>query len=175
MSAYEVVFVLKCLVYKLWMDRPIGHVMASAYRIENGLRLVLIYIGGRLDDQGMKAGIQSLMAEPDFDPTYGELIDARGIDSAITFNGMISVGAKSPFKHGTKRAFVVTELFSRGIANQYGFLSTRGGSSFRVFSSVPKAIEWLGYSTEAEAGQILTTFAELREEVVNEDLSLVSA
>ena len=136
--------------------------MSIKYRVVKDLRLVLTFISGGVDDHDLLIAVESLKAWPGFDPAFAELADARGVNSTVTFGGLMNAGSQSPFALDSRRAFVVKELIDRGRANQLGALSSKGSRSFRVLESVAEAIEWLGYSGKEE--RILALFEELRGE-----------
>lgn len=86
-----------------------------------------------------------LGADPDFDPTYKELMDMAGLNN-ISFNisGMTDLAQSCPFRPESNRAIYSTNKnLYFGLARMFQALAGGTHGDIRVFKKLDEALEWL--------------------------------
>lgn len=118
--------------------------MPARYTIDKAQRTVFMTIRGKLDMADVRDVVGRLIQDPDFDPVFQELVDARDMTLPnLFYEDFQSISDHvDPFSHQSRRAIVAPEGVLYGIARMYQLI--RGGENTRVFSSRDEALAWLG-------------------------------
>ncbi len=125
--------------------------MPCSYKIYKDKRLVVTTALGKITFAEAIAYTEQLSRDPDFDPTYSQLVDATGVTkSEITGPELSSLARRTRFSPQSRRAIVVTSTFLFGLGRMYEAYSQVSGKaeSIVVFKELDKAKEWLGITDE---------------------------
>jgi hypothetical protein len=125
--------------------------MPAKYVVDVGKRIVFTTFSGTLTFADVAAHAAALRKDPDFDPTFSELLDFTDVVSQELHYAELTTVAKhlDPFALRSKRAFVATTSLNIGNSRMYHVL--RGDSpNARVFNSVEEARRWLGLDAGGE-------------------------
>ena len=93
------------------------------------------------------AGQRALAHAADFDPTFGVVVDLRGVDEIrMTPREMSAVAMFTPLELTTRLAILVRGEGAYGVARLYETVreAVSAGDVVRVCRSVEEAVEWLG-------------------------------
>ena len=114
------------------------------FSIDKDRRLVVVKFEGDVTVQEIAKYVESLVAHPDFDPTFSEITDLRGVQSFdLQANDFLTLADQiDPFSLTAKRAFVVRTSLQNQAARMHKFL--RPHRTIEIFESVAQAEEWLG-------------------------------
>lgn len=87
-----------------------------------------------------------LSADPDFDPTFSQLIDFTGFTTMIlTHDEVYDLSSRHVFAADSKRAFVTGTMEQFGLARMFqSYRAAKGETGIRVFSNMEEAVAWLG-------------------------------
>ena len=107
-------------------------------------RLVVVKFEGSLAVQEIAKYVESLVADPHFDPSFSEITDLRGVQHFdLEANDFLTLADQiDPFSLTAKRAFVVRTSLQNQAARMHKFL--RPHRTIDIFESVAQAEEWLG-------------------------------
>ena len=117
-----------------------------AYDIHSSRRRIDVHVGAQTSGTELLEGMEALLADPAFDPTYGILIDLRELERAPSVPELAEL-AQFVRTHAVapdaRRAFVTTSPVFLGIAQLFTRLARAAGSRYRVFRSPVDAEAWL--------------------------------
>lgn len=106
---------------------------------------------GRVTFEEVKTHPDRLLKDPDFDPEFNQLIDARGIIGMSASPDQVRMIAQRPlFSPKSRRAFIVTAAFTYGMARMlqtYNEMSV-ASSPMSIFGDRVSALKWLGISED---------------------------
>ena len=117
-----------------------------AHDIHSSRRSIDVHVGAQTSGTELLEGMEALLADPAFDPTYGILIDLRELERAPSVPELAELAhfvrthAVAP---DARRAFVTTSPVFLGIAQLFTQLARAAGSRYRVFRSPADAEAWL--------------------------------
>jgi hypothetical protein len=119
--------------------------MPADYRIDLGKRRVWSFATGDLSYDDMTDHMNRLAKDPQFDPTFSQMLDFRGIKIVgLTSQQVVDLAEVRVFSRHSKRAFVAPEPTNFGLARMYEALrATKGDDHIRVFMDYDEALEWL--------------------------------
>lgn len=114
------------------------------FSINPDRRLVVVKFEGSLAVQEIAKYVESLVADPHFDPSFSEITDLRGVQHFdLEANDFLTLADQiDPFSLTAKRAFVVRTSLQNQAARMHKFL--RPHRTIDIFESVAQAEEWLG-------------------------------
>jgi hypothetical protein len=114
------------------------------FSIDRDRRLVVVKFEGSVRVQEIAKYAESLVAHPDFDPSFSEITDLRGVQHFdLQANDFLTLADQiDPFTLTAKRAFVVKTSLQNQAARMHKFL--RPHRTIEIFESVAQAEEWLG-------------------------------
>lgn len=115
-----------------------------AYSIDKTERRVWVKFKGRLTFDVIATYAGHLAANGQFEPSYGELVDLRLIQTvALTAEELIQLADKvDPFELNSKRAFVA-QCEDQIRAARLHQLLRPGSENMRIFISLGEAQQWL--------------------------------
>ena len=84
--------------------------MPAEYIIDKSQRMVFTKAYGDLNDQEAYAHQDKLRDDPDFDPSFSQLIDSTNVTNAesLSLKAIYALAEKNPFGTGSRRAFVAS-------------------------------------------------------------------
>ena len=120
--------------------------MPLDYRIDRARRCVVSSGSGGFTYKEAKGHMDRLSADPDFDPTFSQLIDFAGITTMnLTHDEVYDLSSRHVFAADSKRAFVTSTMEQFGLARMFqSYRAGKGETGIRVFSNMEEAIAWLG-------------------------------
>ena len=118
--------------------------MPITYDIDKRQRLVVSRLWNVVTNDEVDNHNRGLRADPDFDPSYRQLIDLSGItEIRITTPKVTATAQDQYFTPGTRRAFFAPEDVAFGLARKFATHAEVGGQTIEVFRDRKKAEEWL--------------------------------
>jgi hypothetical protein len=119
--------------------------MPAGYKIDKKHRLVLSAGWGVLTFADVLAHKERLLSDPDFDPDYGQILDfTRVTEMALAFDELVRFSEFEVFSPRSRRALVVLDDVTFGLARVYEMLrDRRGESGIRVCLTVQEALTWV--------------------------------
>ena len=115
------------------------------YQIDSSHRLVRSRAWGVLTAQEVTDHTLGLRDDPEFDPTFDELLDGTAItEIQASREDVKSIAAVNPWGLGARRAAAMSLDVAFGMARQYEAYAVESGNDFRVFRSLEEARAWLG-------------------------------
>ena len=114
------------------------------FSIDKDRRLVVVKFEGNVTVQEIAKYVESLVAHPEFDTSFSEITDLRGVRHFdLQANDFLTLADQiDPFLLTAKRAFVVQTSLQNQSARMHKFL--RPHRTIEIFESVAQAEEWLG-------------------------------
>jgi hypothetical protein len=124
--------------------------MPAFYKIDKERRLVLSYGTGAFNKQDALAHQDQLLADPDFDPTYSQLLDFTHITQVdLTAADVRQLAQRSLFSSKSRRAILVPSDLAFGFGRMFEFLREFAGEhGIRVFRNLQDALDWVLYKKE---------------------------
>ena len=129
--------------------------MPIRIRVDPGARLRHAVFEGAIADDELVEAYAAVLADPDFDPTLNDLVDARGVRRVdVTPAGVRRladlVQQIDRFSLPTKVAVVAADDFAYDTARMYEALRVdqRAPAEHRVFRDMADARRWLGLEPE---------------------------
>jgi len=121
--------------------------MPARYVIHKNLRLVVNYGWGHLTFADFRAQQQSLVKDPDFDPSFNQLVDVSETTSLdITVEEAKTIARRSIYLPTSRRAVIAKDpnVFAMGrLMDVYHAMATRR-EAVAVFYDRESALKWLG-------------------------------
>jgi hypothetical protein len=119
--------------------------MPAFYKIDKGHRVVLSTASGVFDLAAALAHQDQLLADPDFDPSYSQLLDYSHVtDVRIDANDVRKLAERSVFWPCSRRAMYVTRDIEYGFARMFEMLRENAGEKgIRVFRNLDDALTWI--------------------------------
>jgi hypothetical protein len=119
--------------------------MPAFYKIDKEHRVVLSTASGVFDLAAALAHQDQLLADPDFDPSYSQLIDYSHVTEVkIDANDIRKLAERSVFWPCSRRAIYVTRDIEYGFARMFEMLRENAGEKgIRVFRNLDDALAWI--------------------------------
>jgi hypothetical protein len=126
--------------------------MPAFYKIDKEHRVVLSTASGVFDLAAALAHQDQLLADPDFDPTYSQLLDYSHVtDVRIDANDVRKLAERSVFWPCSRRAMYVTRDIEYGFARMFEMLRENAGEKgIRVFRNLDDALTWIFAGRDAK-------------------------
>ena len=119
--------------------------MPASYRIDKSLGLVFTKGEGVLTGQDIRTHELRLREDPDFDPSYNQLIDLRDvIEFAASTEEMRTISTYHISNEKSRRAIVAEKDAHFGMARMYEMLRGVKPDQITVFRDMAEARHWLG-------------------------------
>jgi hypothetical protein len=124
--------------------------MPVSYSIDTEHPLVYTRFSGNVSDADFLEHLKSLYEDQRFDSSMPELVDLRDVTDVSLSPDMIASSARWPLHApNARRAVVAPSDFLFGLSRMYeSYRGEAGADQFRIFRTLPPALEWLGLSTE---------------------------
>jgi hypothetical protein len=119
--------------------------MPAFYKIDKEHRVVLSTASGVFDLAAALAHQDQLLADPDFDPSYSQLLDYSHVTEVrIDTNDVRKLAERSVFWPCSRRAMYVTRDIEYGFARMFEMLRENAGEKgIRVFRNLDDALTWI--------------------------------
>lgn len=127
--------------------------MPIGYAIDESRGLVWVRAWGALCDDHLRAHALALGSDARFDPHLPLLADLRDASATSVTSGFLR-GFRSPMRRDTRRALIVGDNATFGLARMYGML-TSDDESVNVVWELAAALEWLGLPADWAAPERL--------------------
>jgi hypothetical protein len=126
--------------------------MPAFYKIDKEHRMVLSTASGVFDLAAALAHQDQLLADPDFDPSYSQLLDYSHVtDVRIDANDVRKLAERSVFWPCSRRAMYVTRDIEYGFARMFEMLRENAGEKgIRVFRNLDDALTWIFAGRDAK-------------------------
>ncbi len=119
--------------------------MPTSYRTDKSLGLDFTKGQGVLTEQDILTHELRLREDPDFDPSYNQLIDVRDvIEFAALAAEMRTISTYRLFNERSRRAIVAEKDIYFGMARMYEMLRDIEPDQIKVFRDMAEARRWLG-------------------------------
>ncbi len=119
--------------------------MPVSYRIDRSLGLIFTTPQGVFTGQDMLTHVQRLSEDPDFDPSYNQLVDLRAItDFAISAAELRMITVYRLYNEKSRRAIVADEDITFGMARMYEVFREDAPEEIKLFRDMADARRWLG-------------------------------
>ena len=119
--------------------------MPASYQIDKSLGVIFTTGQGVLTGQDILTHRQRLLDDPDFDPSYNQIIDLRDVvEFAVAGTEMSGLAAHSIFNEKSRRAIVAEKDTFFGMARMYQLYGQSDPSEVTVFRDMAEARHWLG-------------------------------
>ena len=119
--------------------------MPTTYEINKQRRLVISTGSGRITLAEALAHQEKLQKDPDFDPSFSQVIDLTRItDFALEANDIRRLAQGTIFSRESRRAIVASSDLVYGLGRMYEILrETAGEDGIRVFRNLDAALDWI--------------------------------
>ncbi len=119
--------------------------MPAFYKIDRENRLVMTTASGVFTLADILAHEEKLRLDPDFDPSFSQLLDASHITKLeITSEHIRRLAQDSLFSPDSRRALLVSNDAAFGLARMFEILrESAGDTGIEVFRSLDEALEWV--------------------------------
>jgi hypothetical protein len=125
--------------------------MPAFYTIDKARKLVTSSGTGLLTVAEMMDHQDRLLKDPDFDPSYSQLIDFSNIaEHNILPQDMRTMATRNVFSATSRRAIVVQDDLQYGLARMFEiYRDLAGETGIRVFRNMDEALSWI-FATSPE-------------------------
>ena len=125
--------------------------MPAFYKIDKERRLVLTSGIGVFNKEEAQAHQTRLLADPDFDPGYSQLLDFTHVTRFdLTAADVRLLAQRNIFSPDSRRAFLVPNDVGFGLGRMYEMLREAAGESgIRIFRNLEEALDWVLSKQEA--------------------------
>jgi hypothetical protein len=124
--------------------------MPADYKIDKSKRMVFSITYGNLTDQDVYAHLEKLRNDPDFDPSFSQLVDCTNVTNIddLSTEAIYALAEKDPFSIGSRRAFVSPHNPEFNTFRIYELLTTVHSDVVVVFKEMEEAYEFLNLEPE---------------------------
>lgn len=119
--------------------------MPAFYVIDKDRKAVFSSGKGMLTAADLMGHQERILKDPEFDPTYSQLLDFSGITGIeITSEDVRRLAQKNVFSSDSRRAFVVQDDLQYGLARMFEIhRDIAGETGIRVFRTLDEAMNWI--------------------------------
>ena len=125
--------------------------MPSFYKIDKERRFVPSSGNGILNREEALAHQVRLLSDPDFDPSYSQLVDFTQITQFdLSAEDIRRMAQRKVFCPDSRRAILVPDELACGLGRLFEMLrNTAGERGIRVFRNLEEALDWVLSKPEA--------------------------
>jgi hypothetical protein len=119
--------------------------MPVDYKIDTSKKMVFSMAYGNLTDQDVLANLDKLCNDPDFDPSFSQLIDCTNVThiDELSNEAIYTLADRNPFGLGSLRAIVAPQNPEFNTFRIYELLTTVHPDVVVVFKNMEDAYEFL--------------------------------
>ena len=123
--------------------------MPADYTIDKSLRMVFSKAYGIIADQDVYAHQEKLRDDPDFDPSFSQLVDCTGVTKAddLSTDAIYELARRHLFGAESKRAFVAPQKLVYGLIRMFQILTEDYLDELVVFKDLAEARKYLKLET----------------------------
>ena len=119
--------------------------LPATYEIDHQRRLITSRLWGPVTDREVFEHNEKLRSDPQFDPTYQQLVDLTGVSEIVVSTSMINETSLDQFfEPGTRRAMIAVDDAVFGMARMFALRAESVGQTIEVFRDGKQARDWLG-------------------------------
>ncbi len=123
--------------------------MPIRYTIDKEQGVVFSKADGVVTDELAMVHRDQICGDPDFKSSFWQLLDLAAVDDfQMTQKGIRALADRNPFSKGSRRAIVVGDDVTYGMARMYQILTDQHAHDLTVFREHEEAIAWLGLPGE---------------------------
>jgi len=120
-------------------------VMPVVYQIDSIRRIVYVRGCGVVTDEELLGHNRELKTDPDFDPTFNQLLDfTEAVDMKIRTETIRRIARRRISDLSSRRAIVVDTTLQYGLSRMFQNLRLPEDENIRVFFDIVEARKWLG-------------------------------
>jgi len=126
--------------------------MPASYRIDKDRRRVVTVGQGPIGWDDIIWHMDDLTKNPDFDPTFSQLLDfSRVTEVNLSHDQIFELAKRTVFSKGSKRAFVTANKAHYGLSRMFqSYRKMFGAETIHVFTSFAEAEGWLNRREEPD-------------------------
>jgi len=119
--------------------------MPAFYKIDKEHKLVLTTASGVFDLETALAHRERLANDPDFSPSYSQLLDFTQVTEVnLNAEDVRKIAERSVFWPCSRRAILVHDTVLYGFSRMFGMLRENAGEKgIRVCRSLDEALDWI--------------------------------
>lgn len=119
--------------------------MPAFYKIDKERRLVLSAVSGVFSQADVLAHQQKLLNDPDFDPSFSQIVDFNQVtDFKLSAEEIRLLAQRSIFSPTARRALIMPSNLGYGLARMFEILrEDQGDVGTRVFRTLEEALDWV--------------------------------
>ncbi len=119
--------------------------MPAFYKIDKENRLVMSTASGVITSAEALAHHQNLSADPEFDPSYSQLLDCSHVTKIeVGPDDIRTLAQDNLFSATSRRAILVSSETAFGLARMFEIIrETHGDSGIQVFRNLDAALDWV--------------------------------
>ncbi len=119
--------------------------MPAFYKIDKENRLVMTTGSGTVTVADALAHQEKLLRDPDFDPTFSQLLDFSHVTKIeVNSEHIRRIAQNSVFSPVSRRAILVNNDTAFGLARMFAILrESAGDNGIEVFRNLDDALEWV--------------------------------
>ena len=123
--------------------------MPAQYKIDTERRMVFTVAYGILTDQDAYTHQEKLRDDPDFDPSFSQLIDSTNVTEAdgLSTEAVYKLARRNPFGAGSQRAFVASNRLLYVMFHVFQTLTEDHSDEVVIFKDLTEAREFLKLET----------------------------
>ena len=125
--------------------------MPVRYTIDKERRLILSTMSGVLTAEDIWGHQKALAKDPDFDGSLSQISDFTQVTKMeLTEQDVQKFAEASVFDHDARRAIIVKDRFSFGLARMFEVLrESKGEEGLRIFRNLDEALDWVVATNDA--------------------------
>jgi hypothetical protein len=119
--------------------------MPADYKIDQSKKMVFSLAYGNLIDQDIFKHQAKLRTDPDFDPSFSQLVDCTNVTQidGLSLKALYVLADRDPFGLGSQRAFVAPHNPDYDVLRLYELLTTVHKDVVVVFRDMEEACKFL--------------------------------
>lgn len=123
--------------------------MPAEYTIDKAQKMVFSKAYGVFTDQEVYAHQDKLRNDPDFNPSFSQLVDCTNVTNAdaLSTDAMYELADRNPFGAGSHRAFVAPKKLLYGLFRMFQILTDDYPDELIVFKDLTEARRYLKLET----------------------------
>lgn len=123
--------------------------MPAEYTIDKSQKMVFSKAYGVFTDQEVYEHQNGLRDDPDFDPSFSQLVDCTNVTNAdaLSTDAMYELAESNPFGAGSQRAFVAPKKLLYGLFRMFQILTNDYPDELVVFKDLAEARKFLKLDT----------------------------
>ncbi len=125
--------------------------MPVDHKIDTSKKMVFSMAYGNLTDQDVYTNLERLRNDPDFDPSFSQLVDCTNVTNIddMSTEAIYTLAEKNSFGLGSQRAFVAPSNPEYNTFRIYELLTTVHPDVVVVFKNMEEAYEFLNLNFES--------------------------